>query len=353
MCADKSNVFSDFIIAYVLPYVKCLYFITGNAPKAYNYLIPDRKCDIIQVQQERNLFFMELRVLRYFLTVVNEESITRASEVLHITQPTLSRQLSQLEDDIGVKLFERGSRKISLTSEGILLRRRAEEILQLVSKTEKEITEQEKTVDGEISIGCGELASVQVLAEIIKSFHEKYPLVSYDLHTANADHIRERLDKGLTDIGLLLEPVDIDKYEFIRMKTKEKWVVIMRPDDVLAEKEKITPEDLSGMPVCIVKRSLIRNELASWFGNHFRKLNILFTSTMSTNASVMVRNGLAYAFVLEGSLPYLDTGQICYRPLSPELTSTSVLAWKRNQPQSLATEKFTEHIRKYLDNVVE
>lgn len=293
---------------------------------------------------------MELRVLHYFLTVVNEESITKAADALHITQPTLSRQLSQMEDEMGVKLFERGSRKITLTNEGILLRRRAEEILQLVSKTEKEITEQEKLVDGEISIGCGELASVQTIAELIKSFHEKYPLVRYDIHTANADHIRERLDKGLTDMGLLLEPVDIDRYEFIRMNIKEKWVVLMRPDDPLAEKESVTPKDLSDLTVCIVKRSLIRNELASWFGHYFKKLNILFTSNMSTNASVMVKNGLVYALVLEGSLPYWNTEQICYRPLSPELTATSVLAWKRHQPQSLATEKFIEHIRQNLSH---
>lgn len=293
---------------------------------------------------------MELRVLRYFLTVVNEESITKASNALHITQPTLSRQLSQLEDEIGVKLFERGSRKITLTNEGLLLRRRAEEILQLVSKTEKEMTEQEEFVDGEISIGCGELASVQILAEIIKSFHEKYPLVRYDIHTANADHIRERLDKGLTDIGLLLEPVDIDKYEFIRMNVKEKWVVLMRTDDPLAEKESVTPEDLSDLPVCIVKRSLVKNEIASWFGDYFNKLNIQFTSNMSTNAAIMVRNGLTYALVLEGSLPYWHTESVCYRPLYPELTATSVLAWKRHQPQSLATEKFIEHIRNYLSH---
>ena len=293
---------------------------------------------------------MELRVLRYFLTVVNEESITKASNSLHITQPTLSRQLSQLEDEIGVKLFERGSRKIKLTNEGLLFRRRAEEILQLVSKTEKEMTEHEEFVDGEISIGCGELASVQVLAEIIKSFHEKYPLVRYDIHTANADHIRERLDKGLTDIGLLLEPVDINKYEFIRMNIKEKWVALMCTDDPLSEKESITPEDLSDLPVCIVKRSLVKNELASWFGDYFKKLNIQFTSNMSTNATIMVQNGLTYALVLEGSLPYWHTEQICYRPLSPELTATSVLAWKRHQPQSLATEKFIEHIRNYLSH---
>lgn len=291
---------------------------------------------------------MELRVLRYFLTVVNEESITKAADTLHITQPTLSRQLAQMEDEIGVKLFDRGSRKITLTNEGILLRRRAEEILQLVDKTEKEMTEQEKLVDGEISIGCGELASVQIISELIKSFQERYPLVRYDIHTANADHIRERLDKGLTDIGLLLEPVDIEKYEFIRMHIKEKWVVLMRPDDPLAEKEFITPKELSKLPVCLVKRPLVKNELASWFGNYFKNLHIVFTSNMSTNAAIMVQNGLAYALVLEGSLPYLNTKQICYRPLSPELTATSVLAWKRHQPQSLAAAKFIEHIRQQL-----
>lgn len=268
---------------------------------------------------------MELRVLRYFLTVVNEESITKAADALHITQPTLSRQLAQMEDEIGVKLFDRGSRKITLTNEGILLRRRAEEILQLVDKTEKEMTEQEKLVDGEISIGCGELASVQIVSELIKSFQERYPLVHYDIHTANADHIRERLDKGLTDIGLLLEPVDIDKYEFIRMHIKEKWVVLMRSDDPLAENESVTPKELSKLPVCLVKRPLVKNELASWFGNYFKNLHIVFTSNMSTNAAIMVQNGLTYALVLEGSLPYLNTKQICYRPLSPELTATSVL----------------------------
>lgn len=294
---------------------------------------------------------MELRVLRYFLTVVNEESITKAADALHITQPTLSRQLAQMEDEIGVKLFDRGSRKITLTNEGILLRRRAEEILQLVDKTEKEMTEQEKLVEGEISIGCGELASVQMVAELIKSFRERYPLVRYDIHTANADHIRERLDKGLTDIGLLLEPVDIEKYEFIRMHIKERWIVLMRPDDSLTEKESVTPKDLSKLPVCLVKRPLVKNELASWFGNDFKNLHIVFTSNMSTNAAIMVQNGLAYALVLEGSLPYLNTKQICYRPLYPELTSTSVIAWKRNQPQSLAAAKFIEHIREQLSDI--
>ncbi|MGN0574430.1 MAG: LysR family transcriptional regulator [Ruminococcus sp.] len=150
-----------------------------------------------------------------------------------------------------------------------MLRRRAEEILQLVDKTENEMIEQEKLVDGEISIRCGELASIQIVAELIKSFQERYPLVRYDIHTANADHIRERLEKGVMDIGLLLEPVDIDKYEFIRMNVKEKWVVLMRTDDPLAEKTDVTPKDFSKLPLCLVKRPLVKNILASWFGDYF------------------------------------------------------------------------------------
>lgn len=161
----------------------------------------------------RKEFCMEIRVLRYFLTVVREESITKASEVLHITQPTLSRQLSQMEEEIGVKLFHRGTRKISLTNEGALLRRRAEEILQLVDKTEEELIEQEEQVEGKISIGCGEIASVRLLPALFRSFREKYPRVSFDIFTATADLVKEQMDRGLLDLGLLLEPVDVEKYD--------------------------------------------------------------------------------------------------------------------------------------------
>lgn len=177
---------------------------------------------------------MEIRVLRYFLTVVREESITKASETLHITQPTLSRQLSQLEEEIGVKLFHRGARKISLTNEGILLRRRAEEILQLVDMTEKEL----------------------------------YPRVNFDLFTATADLVKEQMDSGLLDLGLLLEPVDVETYDFIRFDMKENWVVLMRPDDPLAERESITAKELSGAPLILPRRMRVQSELASWFGDY-------------------------------------------------------------------------------------
>lgn len=291
---------------------------------------------------------MEIRVLRYFLTVVREQSITKASEVLHITQPTLSRQLAQLEEELGVKLFERGSRKISLTNEGMLLRRRAEEILQLVDKTEQELTEQEEQVEGKVAIGCGEIASVQLLPELFASFHEKYPRVTFDIYTATADHVKDRMDRGLVDAGLLLEPIDMEKYEYIRLSKKERWVVLMPPDAALAEKEAVTAEELSALPLILPRRLRVKSEIANWFGGYYDKLNVLFTSNLSSNAAVMVEHGLAYSIAVEGLIPHWDRSKITYRPLDPPLTATSVLAWKRGQPFSVAATKFIAFARCFL-----
>lgn len=291
---------------------------------------------------------MEIRVLRYFLTVVREGGINRAAEVLHITQPTLSRQLSQLEEEVGVKLFHRGARKITLTNEGILLRRRAEEILSLVDRTEKELTEQEELVEGRIVIGCGELAAVQVLSEIIEAFHKKYPLVSYDLFTANADLVKEQMEKGLVDIGVLLEPIDMEKFDFIRMAGKERWGVLMRPDDPLAKRETVSAKDLENLPLILPRRTNVQNELSNWFGDSFHKTKVLFTSNLSTNGSIMVQKGLAYSIVIEGSEPFLDKEKITYRPLYPELAANSAIAWKKQQPFGLAAERFIEFIKCFL-----
>ena len=291
---------------------------------------------------------MEIRVLKYFLTVVREGGINRAAEVLHITQPTLSRQLSQLEEEVGVRLFYRGSRKITLTDEGMLLRRRAEEILSLVDRTEKELAWQEELIEGRIVIGCGELAAMQVLSEIIASFHQQYPLVSYDFFTANADLVKEQMEKGLTDIGVLLEPVDMEKFDFIRLAGKERWVVLMRPDDPLAVKETVSAGDLEGLPLILPRRTNVRNELSNWLGDSFQSTKVLFTSNLSTNSALMVQKGLAYSIVLEGSVPFWDKEKIAYRPLYPELMANSVFAWKKQQPFSLAASKFIEHIKCFL-----
>lgn len=288
---------------------------------------------------------MELRVLRYFLTVVREESITRAAEVLHITQPTLSRQLVQLEQEVGTTLLVRGSRKIALTQEGILLRRRAEEILQLVDQTTAELIEQEDLVEGKIALGCGELAAVEVLASLFSSFHARYPRVHYDLFTANADLVKEQMDKGLLDLGLLLEPIDIQKYEFIRLKTPEEWGCLMHPNAPLAQQSQVTAADLADVPLILPRRMQVQNELANWFGDDYENLHVLFTSNLSTNGAVMVQQGLAYSLVIQGAVPFWDPHKITYRPLFPPLNATSVLAWKRQQPFSVATTKFLAHAK--------
>lgn len=291
---------------------------------------------------------MEIRVLKYFLTVVQEESINKAADVLHITQPTLSRQLALMEEQLGVTLFKRSSKGISLTNEGMLLRRRAEEILDLVEKTEKELVEQDELIEGKITIGCGELAAVEVLAKILGEFHEKYPRVQFDLFTATADMVKEQMEKGLVDIGVLLEPVDMEKYEFIRLGCKEKWVVVMRADDPMAERTSVTAKDLEELPLILPRRMGVQNELASWFGDSYKKLDVRFTSNFVNNASIMVRNGLGYAVVVEKALVFGEQEVLTWRPLSPELTSNSVFTWKRNQPFSPAATKLMEYIKCFL-----
>lgn len=288
---------------------------------------------------------MELRVLEYFLAVAREESITKAAEVLHVTQPTLSRQLSGLEAEVGARLFKRGTRKITLTAEGLLLNRRAQEIIQLVSRTKEELREQQQQVEGRISIGCGETAAVRRLAEMFGEFGEKFPRVGYDIFTANADLVKEQMDKGLVDIGLLLEPVDTRKYEFIRLDIKEKWVCLMPMDSHLAGNRHVTAKELSALPLVLPRRPEVKNEIGSWFGDYYQSLNVLFTGNFSTNGGIMVEQKLAYSLVVEGSTELWDKSKIISKPLFPPLTATSVLAWKRNQPFSPAVTKFIEYIK--------
>lgn len=291
---------------------------------------------------------IETRLLYYFLTVARERNITNAARALHITQPTLSRQMALLEEDIGAKLFIRDSRPITLTDEGILLRRRAEEILELLEKTQEEISAHEELVEGTVCIGCGELASTKLLAEMTAEFSRQYPKVTFDVFTANADQIKHRMDNGLTDIGLLLEPVDIERYEYIRMPVKERWVAIMPSGVPLSRHEHVTAKELAEIPVIMPSRQKPHDEVASWFGNDYERLKIIGVSNLSTNAALMVHAGMGYALSIEGALPFLEESDICMRPLHPELTATSVLAWKRSQPFSAAVSRFLEYIRCFL-----
>lgn len=291
---------------------------------------------------------VETRLLHYFLTVARERNITNAAKILHITQPTLSRQMTLLEEQLGVKLFVRDSRPLALTDEGFLLRRRAEEILELVEKTEAEVSAQEEQVEGSVSIGCGELASTKLLMEMVAGFSEQFPRVTFDVYTANADRIKHRMDNGLTDVGLLLEPVEMERYEFIRMPVRERWVAMMPSGVPLARRKYVTARDLDDIPVIMPSRQKVHDEVASWFGDDYEKLRLIGTSNLSTNAALMVQAGMGYALAVEGSMPFLEQSNIRMIPLYPELTATSVLAWKRGQPISTAVSRFLAYIKCFL-----
>ena len=290
---------------------------------------------------------MELRLLRYFLTVAKEQSFTKAAEQLHITQPTLSRQMAAFEEELGVTLFIRSGKKISLTEEGILLKRRALEILNLEEKTLEELKGKEDVVEGNITIGCGEFAAVETLAEICKTYKEKYPLVQIVLHTATADAVYEMMNKGLVDIALFMEPVDTEGLDYIRITDCDHWCVGMRPDDPLAEKEFIRKEDLIGKPLILPERVNVQSELANWFGKDFSKLQIAFTSNLGTNAGVMAANGLGYPVSIEGAAKYWREDILVQRRISPEITTSTVIAWRRNIPYSLAVRKMIEEINAF------
>lgn len=289
---------------------------------------------------------MELRVLQYFLAAAREENITKAAALLHITQPTLSRQLMQMEEELGVKLFRRGKHNILLTEEGMLLRRRAQEIVDLAEKTAKELKHGEENISGEISIGCGETQNMKPLSEMIASFREKYSDVSFNIYTTIADDVKERLENGLLDMGLLLEPVEISRYHYIRMPMKEKWQVLMRRDSPLADKKKITPDDLVDIPLIIAWRQSIRNEFENWFGYDKEKLRIASTCNLSYhNQSIMVEGGIGVAIVMDFSC---NRDTLCLRPLEPMMESGCVLVWKKNLTLSLVMQRFIEHIRESL-----
>ena len=290
---------------------------------------------------------MELRILRYFLTVAKEQSFTKAAEQLHITQPTLSRQLAAFEEELGTELFVRKGRNITLTEEGILLKRRALEILELEERTLEELKGTEEVVEGTVNIGCGEFMAVEVLAEICKEYKKKYPGVQIAIHTATADTVYEMMKKGLTDIALFMEPVDTEDLDYIRIKDSDHWVVSMRPDDPLAEKASIEKEDLLGRPLILPERMNVRSEIANWFGKDFSKLDVSFFSNLGTNAGVMAMNGLGYPISVEGAGRYWRKDLLVQSRLEPEITASTVIAWRRNIPYSKAVSCFIEEINAF------
>ncbi len=295
---------------------------------------------------------MELRVLRYFLAVAREGSITGAARLLHVTQPTLSRQIQDLEDELGQTLLIRSNHNAALTPEGMLLRKRAEEIMELVGKTESEFSSMGEAVSGDVSIGGGETEAMRGIAGIIRELREEYPGIRYHLYSGNAEDVTERLDQGRLDFGILIQPVDLAKYNYINLSAKDVWGVVMRKDSPLAEKKSITRGDLLKLPLLCSRQVLRRtsggNEYLEWFGEESDRLNIVATYNLIYNAALMVSEGVGYAVTLDRLVNVTGGGELCFRPLEPKLESGLNIVWKKYQVFSAAAELFLERIREKL-----
>lgn len=285
---------------------------------------------------------MELRVLKYFLAVAREKNITKAAALLHLTQPTLSRQLMQLEEELGVQLFRRSRYHIELTEDGMLLRRRAQELVDLAEKTTREFTMRETELMGEIAIGAGETRSMSFLSRAMVSFRERYPKVTFRIFSATADDVKERLDTGLLDMGLLTEPVDVGRYAFCRMKERDRWGVLVRLDSPLAGLDSVTPDDLEQVPLIISGRERVQRELANWFGDRWERLQIAASFNLILNAANMVRYGVGTALSFDLNFSFDD---LRFIPLSPTMDTGTVLVWKKDLVLTPVVEAFHQHIK--------
>lgn len=294
---------------------------------------------------------MELRVLQYFLAVAREQSIVRAAKSLHLSQPTLSTQIKALEEELGKQLLIRGtkgSRKILLTEEGMILRKRAEEILNLVHKTEKEITLSDRIIAGDVYIGAGETDSVRFIARAAKEIYRTYPDIHYHIASGNAEFVLEQLDKGLIDFGIVFGAVDQTKYQSVSLPYQDIWGILMRKDSPLATKDVITPEDLWDKPLIISRQESQGGFLTDWIKRELTELEIIATYNLLYNASLMVEEGLGYAIGFDKIINTSGNSALCFRPLSPMREAGMSIIWKKYRIFSKACEKFMEELKKSI-----
>lgn len=293
---------------------------------------------------------MEIRVLRYFLAIAREETITGAANLLHVTQPTLSRQIKDLEDELGKTLLVRGSHRVTLTPEGMLLRKRAEEIIALVDKAEEEFASMKGTLSGDIYIGGGETDAMNIIAAVCHRLQASHPDIHYHLYSGNAEDVTERLDKGLLDFGLLIQPTDLTKYNYLSIPAKDRWGVLMKKDCPLAKKEEIHVQDLAPLPLIFSRQAMRRqtekNELIEWFGKEWDQLHIVTTFNLIYNAAVMAKQGMGYVISLDKLTDTSESSPLCFRPLAPTLESGLDIVWKKYQVFSPAAELFLKELRR-------
>lgn len=287
---------------------------------------------------------MELRVLEYFLAVAREQSISAAADFLHLTQPTLSRQLKDLEDEFGKQLFIRGNRKVTLTEDGVYFRKKAEEIVTLAHRTEAEMKNTDQAVVGDIYIGAGETEAVGNLVSAAHKLQKEFSGIHFHITSGDTADLTDRLDKGLFDFCLLLGEIDQSKYEYLTLPYTDTWGVLMRKDSPLAEKEAIEAQDLWDKPLIFSRQALNAPRFMRWFEKSASELNIIATYNLAFNASIMAREHMGYVLTLD-KLINTEGTDLCFRPLSPEQTVGMVLVWKKYQPQSKAAEMFIQAVR--------
>lgn len=291
---------------------------------------------------------MELRVLTYFLAVAREQSIVKAAKSLHLSQPTLSTQIRAMEEELGKQLLVRGtkgSRKVTLTKEGMILRKRAEEILSLVQKTEREISLSDQTIVGDVYIGAGETDAVRFIARTARELYQTYPGIHYHIFSGNSEFVTEQLDKGLIDFGIVFGNVDHAKYHSIELPYKDLWGVLMKQDSPLAEKTIIEPEDLWNQPLIISSQEDSQATLTTWIQKELSELEIVATYNLLFNASLMVEEGLGYAVGLDKIINTSGNSNLCFCPLSPRQEAGMHIIWKKYQVFSKASEKFIEKLK--------
>ncbi|WP_415966995.1 LysR family transcriptional regulator [Faecalitalea cylindroides] len=297
---------------------------------------------------------MDFRLLEYFLAVVREQNITTAAESLHISQPALSTQLKNLEEELGKQLLIRGvkgSRKVLLTEEGMILRKRAEEMLLLKKRTEEEISGSNEIIAGNVFIGTGETETVRLFAQVAKKLQKKYPDIRYNISSGNAEHVLEYLDKGIIDFGLLFREIDKQKYESIPVPIKDTWGVLMHKDSPLAIKESIQPQDLWDKPLIVPHQKGDDVFLNQWLQRDESQLHIAATYNLIFNASLLVDEGLGYALCYDKLINTKDSN-LCFRPLYPQLEVKGYIVWKKYQVFSKAAELFLQYLRKILENKI-
>lgn len=294
---------------------------------------------------------MEIRVLQYFLAIAREQSIVRAAKSLHLSQPTLSTQIRQMEEELGKQLLIRGtkgSRKVTLTEEGMILRKRAEEIINLVQKTENEIALSDNIIIGDVYIATGETDGVRLLAKTAGKLRKDYPGIHYRISSGNATFVTEHLDKGLIDFGIVFGLPDLKKYDALKLPSKDIWGVLMRKDDPLAEKESISPEDLWDLPLIISQEQSDGGELIQWMRRNLSSLNIAAAYNLLFNASLLVEEGVGYAICFDNIINTSGNSNLCFRPLNPSLEVGMSVIWKKYQLLSKPAEKFIQALRASL-----